>query len=87
VAYEYGSRFYKILNKSFVARDNVAEDNIFNPSHSTISTVFYVLLTVHLGSFPVNNQLDAQFFFLIRLFQICTSFEHYCAHHQENQLY
>jgi len=25
---------------------------------------FYVLLTVHLGSILVNNQLDAQFFFL-----------------------
>ena len=24
---------------------------------------FYVLLTVHLGSVLVNNQLDAQFFF------------------------
>jgi hypothetical protein len=26
---------------------------------------FYVLLTLHLGTFLVNNQLDAQFFFLM----------------------
>jgi hypothetical protein len=26
--------------------------------------VFYVLLTVHLGTVLVNNQLDAQFFFM-----------------------
>jgi len=37
--------------------------------------------------FLVNNQLDAQFFFLIYLFQFSTCFEHPCAHHQENQLY
>jgi len=48
---------------------------------------FYVLLTVHLGSFLVNNQLDAQFFFLIYLFQFSTCFKHPCAHHQENQLH
>ena len=29
-----------------------------------LSTVFYVLLTVHLGIIFVNNQLDAQFFFM-----------------------
>ena len=33
----------------------------------------------------VNNQLDAQFFFLIYLFQFFTCFEHSCAHHQGNQ--
>ena len=48
---------------------------------------FCVLLTVHLGIILVNNQLDAQFFFLIYLFQFSTCFEHPCAHHQENQLY
>jgi len=35
----------------------------------------------------VNNQLDAQFFFIICLFQFSTCFEQPCAHHQENQLY
>jgi hypothetical protein len=35
----------------------------------------------------VNDQLDAQFFFLICLFQSSTCFEQPCAHHQENQLY
>jgi len=49
--------------------------------------VYYILLTVHLGSFRVNNQLDAQFFFRIYLFQFATCFEHPCAHRQENQLY
>ena len=47
----------------------------------------YILLTVHLGSFLVNNQIGAQFFFHIYLFQFSTCFEHPCAHHQENQLY
>jgi hypothetical protein len=28
------------------------------------NSVFNVLLTVHLGIIPVNNQLDAQFFFM-----------------------
>jgi hypothetical protein len=34
--------------------------------------VFYVLFTVHLGIIPVNNQLDAQFFFLMCLLQFST---------------
>jgi len=42
---------------------------------------------VHLGIILVNNQLGAQFFFRICLFQFSTCFEHTCAHHQENQLY
>jgi hypothetical protein len=50
--------------------------------------VFYVLLTVHLGMILVNNQRDAQFFFLMCLLQFSTCFEqHRAAHHQENQLY
>ena len=48
---------------------------------------FYVLLTVLLDLVLVNNQLDAQFFFRIYLFQFSTCFEHPCAHHQKNQLY
>jgi hypothetical protein len=39
-----------------------------------------VLLAVHLGIILVNNQLDAQFFFLICLLQ----FSQHRAHHQEN---
>jgi hypothetical protein len=35
----------------------------------------------------VNNQLDAQFFFRIYLFQFSTCFEHTCAYHQETKLY
>jgi hypothetical protein len=46
----------------------------------------YVLLTVHLGIILVNDQLDAQFFFLIFLFQSSTCFEQLRAHHQENKL-
>jgi hypothetical protein len=41
----------------------------------------------HLGIILVNDQLDAQFFFSIHLFQFSTCFEQLCAHHQENQLY
>jgi len=33
-------------------------------------SVFYVLLTVHLGSVLVNNQLDAQFLFLFMFIPI-----------------
>jgi len=53
----------------------------------THSFLFYALLSVHLGSILVNNQLEAQFFFRIYIFQFYTCFEHPCAHHQENQLY
>jgi len=60
--------------------------NFINTVHQIILG-FYVLLTLHLGSVLVNNQLDAQFFFRIYLFQSSTCFEHPCAHHQENQLY
>jgi hypothetical protein len=48
---------------------------------------FYVLLTVHLGSILVNDQLDAQFFFCVYLFLFSTCVEHPRAHHQKNQLY
>ena len=48
---------------------------------------FYVLLILHLGIILVNNQHDAQLFFLTRLFQFSTCFEQQSAHHQENQLY
>jgi hypothetical protein len=44
---------------------------------------FYILLTVQLGQILVNEQLDAQFFF-IHLLQISTCFERSCAHRQEN---
>jgi hypothetical protein len=48
---------------------------------------FFVLLTTHLGIILISNHLDAQFFFLICLFQFSTCFEQPRAHHQENQLY
>ena len=48
---------------------------------------FYVSVTAHLGIFLVNNQHDAQFFFLIPLFQFSTCFEQHSAHNQENQLH
>jgi len=48
---------------------------------------FYVLLTVNPGIILVRNQLDAQFFFVICLFQFSTCFEQPRAHHQENQFY
>jgi hypothetical protein len=55
--------------------------------HISKSPIFYVLLTVHLGIILVNDQLDAQFFFLICLFQSSSFFEQPRAHHQENQFY
>ena len=51
------------------------------------TVAFDALLTVHLGIILVNNQLDAQLFFLICLFQFSTCFERHSAHHQENKLY
>jgi hypothetical protein len=50
----------------------------------TTDTVFCVLLTLHRGIILVNDQLDAEFFFLICLFQC---FEQPRAHHQKHQLY
>ena len=44
-------------------------------------------IDLRLGIILVSNQPDAQFFFLICLFQFSTCFEHSSAHHQENQLY
>jgi hypothetical protein len=41
----------------------------------------------HLSIILVNDQLDAQFFFSVCLFQFSTCFEQPRAHHQENQLY
>jgi hypothetical protein len=43
-------------------------------------TEFYVSLTVHLGIILVEDQLDAQFFFLICLFEFSTCFEQPGAH-------
>ena len=43
--------------------------------------------SLHLGIILVNDQLDAQFFFRICLFQISACFEHSCDHHLENQFY
>jgi hypothetical protein len=48
----------------------------FNHGH-----IFYVLLTVHLGIILVNDQFNAQFFYIC-LFQISTCFQHSCAHHR-----
>ena len=49
---------------------------------------FYILLTAHLSTILVNDQLDAQFlYFIIRLLQSSTCFEQRRAHHQEVKLY
>jgi hypothetical protein len=45
------------------------------------------MLLIYICIFLVNDQLDAQFFFSMCLFQFSTCFEQPCAHHQENQLY
>jgi len=42
---------------------------------------------VHLGIILFNDQLEAQFFFCICLFQFSTGFEHPSAHQQDIQLY
>ena len=56
----------------------------------TITVPCFVIFTFpgwHTEDIPSNNQLEAQFFFLICLFQFYTCFEQSCAHHQESQLY
>ena len=47
--------------------------------------IFYILLTVHLGTILVNNQLDA-LFQCIYLFHLSTCFEQPSDHHQENRI-
>jgi hypothetical protein len=62
----------------------------FSEKRSNVSGYFLTFqwilwfVDLHLGIILVNDQLDAQFFFRICLFQISTCFEHSCAHHQEN---
>jgi hypothetical protein len=50
------------------------------------SIILQKILIIH-KTILVNNQLDAQFFFLVRLFQSSACFEQPRAHHQEHQLY
>jgi len=54
---------------------------------SVVIGVFRDVIHIIYHGVLVNNQLDAQFFFRVYLFQFSTSFQHPCAHHQENQLY
>ena len=52
------------------------------------TSFFNVLLTVHLSVTLVNDQLDAQLFYVItRLLQSYTCIEQRRAHHQEVKLY
>jgi len=55
--------------------------------HSDYLIYFYVVLTMHLITDFVNNQLDANSFSYICLFQFSTCFEQSSAHHQQSQLY
>ena len=45
----------------------------------------FFFLTVHLGTIPINNQLDA-LFQCIYLIHFSTCFEQPSAHHQENRI-
>jgi Mg2+/citrate symporter len=52
-----------------------------------VGKYFNVLLTVHISTTLVNDQLDAQLlYFIISLLQFCTCFEQRRAHHQEVKL-
>ena len=56
--------------------------------HNMSGFYFYVMLTMHLSTTLVNDQLDAQFLYSItRLLQSSTCFEQRRAHHQELKLY
>ena len=48
----------------------------FNSQPNIFSIIKFIIL--------VNDQLEAQWFFRICLFQISTCFGHSCAHHQKN---
>jgi hypothetical protein len=74
----------RILKFETFKEDRFIESSLLSAS---FYVEFYVLLTVHLGIILVNDRLDAQFFFLICLFQSSSCFEQPRAHHQENQLY
>jgi len=64
------------------------KSNSFQAIILTTESNFDVLLTVHLSTILVNDQLDAQFFyFIMRLLQSSTRFEQRRAHHQEVKLY
>ena len=68
------------LKMRFVQRSEHSPPRIYKP----ISLCFADLACRYNS---VNNQPDAQFFFLIFLFQFSTCFEQHSAHHQENRLY
>jgi hypothetical protein len=74
--------FQFAFNLTWFASAEVAKERHL---HKTWHIIFYILLTVHLGTNLVNNQLDAQF--LCIYFTSLHSFEQLRAHHQENQLY
>jgi len=58
------------------------------PGLQLVKTFFYILLTAHLSIILANDQLDAQLiYFIIRLLQSSTCFEHRRARHQEVKLY
>ena len=55
-------------------------------SYEVNSSFFYILLTLFLDITLIGDQLEAQLFYIIRLFQSCTCFEQTRAHHQEVNL-
>jgi hypothetical protein len=55
--------------------------------HKQNSGIFVFCFTEHLGIILIKEQRDAQFSFLICLFQLSTCFDQPSAHHQENQSY
>ena len=73
----------KEMHTDFWLRNLKEEDYLVN-----LGVDFDVLLTVHLSIILVNDQLDVQFFyFIMRLLQSSTCFEHRRSHHQEVKLY
>jgi len=54
------------------------------PKHVEFFFYIYIFWTVHLCIILVDNQLDAQFFSMVCLFESSTCFEQLCAHPQED---
>jgi len=67
-----------------VAKNLPSNYGFSRPVESQCQVFFFnILLTVHISTTLVNDQLDAQFFYIIRLFQSSTCSEQHCAHHEE----
>jgi hypothetical protein len=78
----YNEKYYSELRRDKASeKEKKEKSQTIHLQHWTFQPNINILLIL------VNNQLDAQFFFLICSLQFSTCFKQHRAHHQENQLY